>query len=441
MSAYDDDNQPNQTPRPTSQPTEAAAGGAAGAPPSNTAPATCIDDVTPATRVLATGVDSLYLSYAGTLRPSIEKLISQFKDQAQSRDPELRALAQLPVGDYLFEVSDKGSRRFAYVLTDSSYRIELSKATAESLPLAHVQVSSAALAAYGAEKCVSELTGVLVQLGTVEGEPTVSRADLFADAVTVWDLSRIEDEHWVTRAHDIARYGDQGRRSGYAVGRGGDLSLRVYDKPLEIARNGKTHAMRAWNAAGWDGQQTVWRTEIQLRRNVLREFGVQRVPELMARAGELWHYALEKWCRLCLPSEDGTRSRWLTHPFWAAIIATTDFQSSGSVGRRVLRFSRSPTDSRLADMLIGSITSYMAKYLATDMGWALRDALDLCHIELARRLEDQDVRPEEFVARKVAEKVRRFGTGAAWQVPNMIELTSIAKPRQEGLDYAPDEVE
>lgn len=436
MNAYDDDDQPTQTPQPTGEPPEAAAGGAAGAPPSNTAPATSISALIPSTRVLVGGVDSLYLSYRGSLRLGVEKLLGQFKQQAQSRDPELRALAQYPVGNYLFEVSDKGSRRFAFVLTDSSYRVELAKSSAESLPLAHVQVSSVALAAYGVERCVRELTSILAQLGSVDGAPTVSRADLFVDAVTCWDLSRIEDEQWVTRAHDLARYGDQGQRSGYAVGRGGDLSLRLYDKALEIRKHGKAHAVRAWERSGWDGQETVWRTEVQLRRNVLREFAVQSVPELLARSGELWHYALEKWCRLSVPSaDDQTRSRWPMHPFWAAITNASDFGSVGSVGRRWLRLSRAPSDARLADMFLGAITSYMAKYGETSMAWAFRDVLALCEVVLAQRAETTDVEPGQHVARKVAEKTRRFGTGAAYRIPSRISLNPDPAPRQEGLDY------
>jgi hypothetical protein len=260
--------------------------------------------------------------------------------------------------------------------------------------------------------------------------------DLFVDSVTFWNLSRIEDEQWVTRAHDVARYGDQGERSGYAVGRGGDLSLRLYNKTLEIRKHGKSHATRAWQQGGWDGEQPVWRTEIQLRRNVLREFGVQSVPELLTRSGELWHYALEKWCRLSVPSaDDQTRSRWLTHPFWAAITNAGDFHTCASVGRRWLRLSRAPSDARLADMFIGAITSYMAKYGETSMAWALRDVLALCELVLAQRAESSDVEPGQHIARKVAEKTRRFGTGAAYRIPPRIYLSIDPEPRQEGLDY------
>jgi hypothetical protein len=256
------------------------------------------------------------------------------------------------------------------------------------------------------------------------------------DAVTFWDLSRIEDEQWLTRAHDVARYGDQGQRSGYAVGRGGDLSLRLYDKTLEIRKHGKAHAARAWERNGWDGQQTVWRAEIQLRRNVLREFAVQSVPELLTRSGELWHYALEKWCRLSVPSaDDQTRSRWPTHPFWTAITNASDFGSVGSVGRRWLRLSRAPSDGRLADMFLGAITSYMAKYGETSMAWAFRDVLALCELVLAQRAETTDVEPGQHVARKVAEKTRRFGSGAAYRIPTRIPLNPDPEPRQEGLDY------
>jgi hypothetical protein len=180
----------------------------------------------------------------------------------------------------------------------------------------------------------------------------------------------------------------------------------------------------------------VWRTEIQFRRNVLREMGVQSVPELLARSGELWHYALEKWCRLCIPSaDDQTRSRWLTHPFWSAVTNAGDFHTVGSVGRRWLRLSRAPSDARLVDMFIGSITSYMAKYGEMSMAWALHDVLSLCDVVLGQRAETSEIEPGQHVARKVAEKTRRFGSGRAYRVPPRIDLTADRKPRQDGLDY------
>src|SRR5450755_1925765 len=123
-------------------------------------------------------------------------------------------------------------------------------------PLAYVQISSAALAAYGVAQCVSDLLLVVRDVGESQGQPTVSRGDPFVDVVTEHDLSRLEDEQWVTRAHNKARYAQQGQRSGYVIGQGSDISLRLYDKTLEIKGSGKDHARRQWRERGWDGCAT-----------------------------------------------------------------------------------------------------------------------------------------------------------------------------------------
>ena len=77
----------------------------------------------------------------------------------------------------------------------------------------------------------------------------------------------------------------------------------------------------------------------------------------------------------------------------------------------------------------------MAKYGETSMAWAFRDVLALCEVVLAQRAETTDVEPGQHVARKVAEKTRRFGSGAAYRIPTRIPLNPDPEPRQEGLDY------
>jgi len=167
--------------------------GLAGAPPSNTAPANSNTGGPNGTRIVGAGIDSLYLSYPGTLKLGVQSLLEVLKEQAQSWDPELRSLAQYPLLDWIFEVSPKGARLFSYVLTDSRFRIELAKATSANIPLAHVQVSSAALAAYGPERVVGDLQRAIEELADNVGAPSVSRADLFVDAVTACDLSELDD--------------------------------------------------------------------------------------------------------------------------------------------------------------------------------------------------------------------------------------------------------
>jgi hypothetical protein len=425
---------------PSGKPPEAAAAGVPGAPPSNTAPGSSNTSPPARTRIVAAGIDSLYLSVRGTLKPGAETLLRRLKEQAQSPDPELRALAQFPGHDWIFEVSDKGARRFSYVLTDQRYRIELAKSTSKALPMAHVQISSAALAAYGVTRAIGDLIVVLSELGDVSGEPQVSRVDLYVDAVTTCDLGRIEDEQWVTRAQSKARYSDQGRRSGHVIGGGGNVSLRLYDKTLEIRKSGKDHATRRWRELGWNGLDTVWRVEAQVRRAALAEFGIRTVPELLAGARALWRYVTGDWCRLATPNwNDCTPSRWPTHPFWEAIGEASDYQGVPTLPRRVLRRSKAPADWVTARQFLGALTTFMAVYEIFDSGWALEDLVAMVKASYEVREEFTGITLALDIGRAVARKTRAYNIGAAFRVPNEIPLKLLGPPRQRGMDYDDDE--
>jgi hypothetical protein len=420
-----------------------AASASAGAPPSNTAPANGNSDGNnPDTKIVGAGIDSLYLSFPGKLNAGVQSLLDRLKDQAQSRDPDLRSLAQYTVGDWIFEVSDKGARYFSYVLTDSRFRMEISRSSAESMPMAHVQVSSVALASIGVFSAVAELNLILSKMGELAGEPTVSRADLFVDSVTVHDLTQVEDCQWVTRARSVARYTQEGRRSGYVVGRGGDLLLRLYDKTLEVTRSGKNHAERSWKQSGWDGTSVVWRTEMQFRRNALRSSGISTVGQLMAACGGLWHYSLEEWCRLSIPDpSDSKRSRWITHPFWNAIIGVDDFRRYSKIKRTSIRRGRAPSGKWFVDYFVGVLTSFMAVYEITNTAWALQDLVDLANIVLRERARHGGVEVPRLISQKVAQKTRGYGIGPAFRVPHLIPLQLELTPRQSQFGYYHDEDE
>jgi len=430
----DDERLSGPTSAPSGKPPEAATAGAPGAPPSNTAPNNSNPGGGNATKVVGAGVDSLYLSVRGTLKPGAQSVLERLKTQAQSPDPELRALAQYPSHDWIFEVSDKGARLFSYILSDSRYRIELAKPSA-TLPLAYVQISSAALAAYGVARCVSDLLLVLGDLGEVDGHPFVSRVDLSVDVVTGHDLTRLEDEQWVTRAHSQARYAQQRQRSGYVIGQGGDISLRLYDKTLEIRRSGKEHATRQWRERGWDGRATVWRVEAQIRRNALEQFGARYVHELDRRIRELWRYVVGPWCRLAVPNpEDQTTSRWLTHPFWTAVVEADDFYTVAPVRRRFLRRAKAPADWFMARSFLSDLTSFMATYEIFDTAWALEDFVEMIVVTFKYREEDGGVPLSRYIAQRVALKTRAFGTGAGFRVPQDIPLEIRSRPRQGRFD-------
>src|SRR4249919_3017870 len=125
----------------------ALAAGVAGAPPSITAPANCI-------RPLRHGVDSLYLSFAGAIDPDLAMRLQELKLFAQATNEHGVARACVELGDHFLTVLPRGRGRFAFVLEDNWFSIQLSNASAGVLPLALVQIRSEYLTAVGPEEAI-----------------------------------------------------------------------------------------------------------------------------------------------------------------------------------------------------------------------------------------------------------------------------------------------
>lgn len=336
--------------------------GVSGTPPSNTVPSNSnYSDF----KALRFGRDSLYLSYPGGLAEDWSDRLLELKELAQSTKETDQALAQVTIASHIFEVRDRGFGRFAYVLVDNCFVIKLSSTRSRSLPLAHVQISSAYLAAVGPVAAEQDLRVIINTLGRVTESANVSRADLFLDLVCTKDLNAIEQPQWVTRANLMAKYFDcrlDNPFTGWVVGIGGDIHSRLYDKLTEIrTQSHKVELFELWQAAGWDGTQTVWRMEFQVHREVLKQLGLVKLASLLAQETSLWRFFTGEWLRLAVPiASDQTRSRWPNHRLWDCIAAA---YSNSNDQPRLKRFrpQRLPDDERLFVQGLGGLTSFMAR--------------------------------------------------------------------------------
>lgn len=243
-----------------------------GAPPSNTAPANYISENKGILQVLRFGVDSLYLSYPGTLATGWDQRLKGLKLAAKANDRKDESTAQVKIGDHLFEVKDRGQGRFPYVLEDNWFRIALSSSAATAMPLAYVQVSSELLTAIGVKQAEEDLSFVINTLGLVKDEANISRVDLFVDFITDTVINSWDSGAWVTRAHNINAHHVQRQFSGWSIGLGkGPIGARLYDKTLEIQKSHKDYLKPLWRDAGWQDDQKIWRLEFEFKRDVLSE--------------------------------------------------------------------------------------------------------------------------------------------------------------------------
>lgn len=385
-----------------------ALGGASkGAPPSNTAPDNCNGE---GFKALRYGIDSLYLSYPGTLNLDWEAKLEDLKLKAQSEDEAVQSLAQVKIGEHLFEVKDRGKGKYAFVLVDNCFHLQVSSSRSAALPLAYVQIGSAFLAAVGPEAAEQRLRFVVNTLGIQPAIPTLSRVDLFLDFVCDLSWERIKHTDWMTRPHTMGMYFERKRFSGWTFGMGGDLAARLYNKTLQAVKRGLTYLFDLWAAMGWSEEKTVWRMEFQVRREVLKELSLNHLPELLRRQASLWQYLTQDWLRLTVPNpKDQTEARWPNHRLWDAI---SGVYLLGLDQPKLTRFSpaRPPSDERLFVHGLGGLTSFMAREGITDFGEGLGE-----YLAQARYFHDVQWRKlgrgfERYLQEKIAAKGRRYNT-------------------------------
>lgn len=334
--------------------------------------------------------------------------LESLKEAARCEDDREQALAAVEIGGHRLEVARRGRGRFPFVPADNCFNIALSRVEAQTLPLAHVQISSETLTAVGAEASEHRLRTIVGTLGNVQSAATVSRVDLFVDFVCALPMDAWPANTWVTRALRIDAYHVQKRFSGWSIGLGGPIGARLYDKTLELKRSLKDYLKPLWREAGWQDVETVWRLEFQFKRSALKELRVDGLADLHAHCAGLWHDATRDWLRLSVPvAGDRNQSRWPTHPLWQAL-AAIDCQAVPGPSLSRLRKARIPGDEALFLNGLGGLTSFMAREGITDLEEGLGEFLVRAGCFHDQRRRESGRGFADYVADQVAVKEKRY---------------------------------
>ena len=374
--------------------------------PSNTATNNSINGEV---KFLRWGVDSLYLSYQGELHPEINEQLIQLKRQAQSDRQLDQAKAQIKVGEHLFEVKDKGTSMFAYILEDNAFRIQLSR-PGKAVPMAYVKLSSEYLTHLLPAEAEKRLSTILSQLGALESTANVSRIDMFVDFVSYQDMEAWKRDAWVTRAATVNSYSIDGSFTGWAIGLGGVMAGRLYDKLFEITKSNKGYLIPLWKAGGWKEGEPIWRLEFEFKREMLTQKDLSKLTDILANMNGLWSYATTEWLKLTLPNlEDKTRSRWAIHPIWAAL-ASLDWETSGGALKQRFSNERTPNDAETLNRGFSAVTTWMATHGYRDYDMAIHPYFIALESFINNRAMDFGLSFEELVSEKVSKKARVFNT-------------------------------
>ncbi|MDD5300092.1 MAG: replication initiation factor [Gallionella sp.] len=380
--------------------------GGKGSPPTNREPYNSNNEYF---KLLRFGVDSLYLSYQGDLFEHVQARLTQLKQLAQHPEIDQQALAQYPIAGHTFEVKDKGSSVFPYVLEDGAFRIQLSRSS-KKLPMAYVKMSSRYLASVTPKEAEAHLHAILNELGTLTDSAHVSRIDLFADFVSNENMESWGREAWVTRGKYIAAYSVAEQFTGWTIGLGGNMACRLYNKLLEIVESGRNDLLPLWKAGGWVSGEPIWRVEFQFRREVLSQHNLVRLDSVLENLNGLWSYAATEWLRLTIPNpDDQTRSRWPIHPLWG-YLSSIDWETDGGQLTRSFDATRVPEDKRIFSLGASAIASYMAKNGLTNYADGIDSFLYDLYGYFQSTGEFMGLSAEEFLLEKVRLRGKEFNT-------------------------------
>ena len=101
------------------------------------------------------------------------------------------------------------------------------------------------------------------------------------------------------------------------------MLCRIYDKGRKATEEGKEWFFPMWEANDWDGESPVTRTEIEFKRDMLKQWQVVGVSDLKACMGDLWTHATRSWLQLrTRVATDSNYRRWPVSEFWQTVQET-----------------------------------------------------------------------------------------------------------------------
>ncbi len=305
-------------------------------------------------------------------------------------------------------------------------------------------------AIYGPE--AEDLDALVLDWDSLYEDDSYDAFDPFDDLVPERDrdVEPVPVEH---RAVTTFRSG--GHISGMTFSPGGDVSMVLYDKPLQARLSGKRHMEPIWASAGWRRGVPVTRHGARLRRPAVRELGLPH--DLRPCLDDSWEFLTHQkdvfaavvrraeecpdavevaWIRRVVPEESDTRcSRWPTDPTWRVIQSAT-FADAPAEARRLIRRRQRGHDTKKLDQgQYGYLASRTAILHADGGQWTLSRAIGeaLPQLEAVEREQGKDF------GELVREKRRQCGLPLPL-ADNVLPFRAAVREEQAqlGKDPAPD---
>lgn len=262
---------------------------------------------------------------------SIESFLNTFselKENAQKTGIE----SEISISDTSITVHRTGIRFYAYSLSCNDFRIFFMEKVMKENPPVKVIFSSAFLWSFGFKGALDKFYEWFSAFNLKVIGTRLSRVDICIDSDEIKfvqsDLKGIVTHAQFREIHYVDSQFYQGKKfSGFTFGKG-SLHARIYNKTLEIKKSLKGWFYQIWDEAGWDLKKEIWRVEFQLRREVLKELGINSFEDLMKKENSLWIYLTTKFLVIKSPKGENV-TRWPIKRKWV-IVQKADFNQEYS---------------------------------------------------------------------------------------------------------------
>jgi len=226
-----------------------------------------------------------------------------------------------------FVIAARGVHGYEWVLKNDDVTVCIARnaMSGKVIPEVYITFSQQYLWTKGAKEAYDQLLFWLIRWA-VPVEDKVSRSDLCIDLemalpdidVQTEIVSRARGKAEYSQPADLAQYYSGRRITSYRIG-SGNLVARLYDKTTEIKVSQKEWFRDAWLANGWDGITPIARCEFQLRRGILKEFGINNFNDLLINLSDIWQYCTNDWLRICDCGSETNQARWKNKDYWQLI--------------------------------------------------------------------------------------------------------------------------
>ncbi len=304
----------------------------------------------------------------------------------------------IPSHDNRYLVRPKGATRYRWHLEWPDFHMFLSPPPEPNGHHSNARVSLSARVIWlnGAGTAVGSALAAIESLGGSVLGIKLQRCDLAVDFRIPGGLSLDFLRHHRVPIDLMVHNYEKGDdlQTFYAGVEGGPTQLRIYDKGLEMSkRPGKEWFLDIWQT---ESPEDIWRVEFELRRERLREWGVNTLAELKNVAGAGWGYLTQQWFSLRLHDNANTTRR-TVHPWWDAVNrCSARFGSSGSLPKIAKRRSVDTSN------LVSRCASALASFAVRERIPSIDDAIEELNARMREywSLKDFD---HEYVVRSVKE--------------------------------------